>query len=249
MTTLLEKELDANHASFLQDWTTQAQANWGKLSGHKHFSASYRRLSCLNGIQHALILPQFGNDSAAFFLEAQNDALVSHVSANVGSWRAALQSLRSCVENVLCSIFYNEHPVELELWAKGDFRIGFADLHRYMVKHPRLSSYGSAITGLDTIKGEYELLSKAVHASAKSFRMTEGAAKVLLWSIEEAKLGAWSTREKRVLEAICSLSACYFALQLQGNKQAGLRSVMFFAIGKARRDQLKQRVGIAISPP
>lgn len=247
--TQLEKELENNHQAFLADWTAQAQQNWGKLSSQAPFTRSYQLLSCLNAIQHTLVLPKFSVGSAAFFMEAQNDALVSHVNANVGSWRTALQSLRSCIENILCSIYYNDHPVELELWSQGEFRIWFADLHKYMLRHPRISVLDIPVTGLDALKSEYETLSKAVHASAINFRMTDGASKVLLWSTDSARLGAWSTRERHVIEAICSLLVCIFAGDLQGARNPQLRSMLSFATSAQRRKLIKSKLGVTISSP
>jgi hypothetical protein len=247
--TPFEQELENNHKTFLADWTKQAQENWTKLSGKAPLAKSYQRLSCLNAIQHILVLPRFSRASAAFFLEAQNDALVSHVSANLGSWRTALQALRSCLENVLCAIYYSEHPVELELWTRGEFRIWFSDLHRYMLRHPALSKLGPAVTGLEMLKSEYEVLSKAVHASAADFRMTDGASKVLLWSPDDPRLGAWSTRERHVIEAICSLLVCLFVSELQGAKNPQLRAILWFAVGSQKRSVLKSKLGVIISPP
>jgi hypothetical protein len=247
--TPLEQEIENNHKAFLADWTNQVQKNWGKLSDKEQFILSYRRLSCLNALQHTVVLPSHSAASAAFFFEAQNDALVSHVNANVGSWRTALQSLRSCIENVLCSAYYREHPVELELWNAGEFRIGFQNLHKYLMQHPRLSNLTAAVSGLDDLKSEYEILSKAVHASATNFRMTDGASKVLLWSIEDAKLGQWATRERRVIEAVCSLIVCMHSTELQGAKNLQLRGMLSFVIRPGRRNGLKKELGITITPP
>ncbi len=245
--TPLEQEIENNHQAFLKDWTAQAEKNWAKLGGKEQFVASYGRLSCLNAIQHTLVLPKFSSTSAAFFLEAQNDALVSHVNANVGSWRAALQSLRSCIENVFNALYYSEHPVELELWSQGKFRIWFQELHKYMASHPRISGIDAGASGLDDLKVEYETLSKAVHASATSFRMTDGASKVLLWSTDDAKLGAWSTREKRVVEAICALLTCFFASDLQGARNAQLRTMLVRVTRPGRRVAFRQALKVNIA--
>lgn len=246
--TPLEQEIENNYKRFFVDWTAQAQKNWAKLGGKEQFVKSYRRLSCFNALQHTLIIPNFSAASAAFFLEAQNDALVSHVNANLGSWRTALQSLRSCIENVLSAIYYSEHPVELELWAKGEFRIWFQDLHRYMSRHPHLSNLSVSVSGLADLKSEYEILSKAVHASAVDFRMTDGASKVLLWNTEESKLGAWATREKRVVEAVCSLIICLHPLELQGAKNSQLRGALSFVVRPGRRTAFRNQLGVSISP-
>jgi hypothetical protein len=245
--TPLEQEIEKNHQAFLKDWTVQAEKNWVKLGGKEQLAVSYRRLSCLNAIQHTVVLPKFSSASAAFFLEAQNDALVSHVNANVGSWRTALQSLRSCIENTLCALYYSEHPVELELWSQGRFRIWFQELLKYMASHPRIAGIGGADSGLDDLKAEYETLSKAVHASATNFRMTDGASRVLLWNAEDAMLGAWSTREKKVIEAICALLICFFASDLQGARNAQLRAILSLVTRPGRRTAFRRVLKVNIA--
>jgi hypothetical protein len=247
--TPLEQEIDNNHQSFLADWIAQSQENLEKLRNKDKLVQSYRRLSALNAIQHILIAPTYSRGSAAFFLEAQNDALVSHVNAHVGSWRTALKSLRSCIENALNSIYFSEHPVELELWSRGELRTWFQELHKYFLKHPRISAISPEISGLNDLKAEYELLSKAVHASAASFRMTDGAAKVLLWSTEDAKLGAWSTREKKVIDGVCALIICMFSAELQGAKNGQLREMLSFVTRSGRRTAFKKNLGINLVAP
>ena len=124
----------------------------------------------IQAIKTDLIVPCYAAGSAAFFFEAHNDALVSHVSASTGAWRSALQALRSCIENTLAAVYYNDHPIELELWQSSRFMLGFSELLGYMEKHPRLSPLGVQLSGLAAMKTEYATLSKAVHASAANFR-------------------------------------------------------------------------------
>jgi hypothetical protein len=247
--TPLEQEIDNNRQAFLAGWTAQAQKNWAALGGNAQFVQSYKRLSTLNALQNTLIAPAFTSGSAAFFLEAQNDALVSHVNAHVGSWRTALQSLRGCIENSLSAIYFSEHPVELELWSKGQFRIGFQELHKYLSKHPRLTGIDANTSGLNDLKTEYETLSKAVHASAANFRMTDGASKVLLWSTDSAKLGSWATREKKVIEAICALMVCLLPAELRGAKNQQLRAMVSFVTRPARRTTFRAKLGVNIAAP
>ena len=49
------------------------------------------------------------------------------------------------------------------------------------------------------MKAEYSMLSKAVHASATSFRMTDKGTVTSLWSSDRIKLGSWKSREKNVI--------------------------------------------------
>ncbi|AZG77061.1 hypothetical protein [Methylocystis rosea] len=244
---LLETELEANYRSFREDWTQQATKNWNDLAKEKHYLESYRRLCCLQALKVQLIEPHCSPDSSAFFLEAHNDAVASHVSASMGAWRPALQSLRSCLENTLSTIYYKDHPIELQLWQAGKFRKGFSELMRYAQQHPIVSSSDAKITGLELIESEYATLSKAVHASATIFRMTDVASKILIWSTESDRLGMWATRERKVIEGISLLLVCLFADRLQGTLLPQLRDILSYAVTPAKRKLLKKEFNISIS--
>lgn len=247
--SVLENELDANHAAFFADWTKQAAQNWRALKAEAAFRLSYRRLSCLHTIKNEIIVPNYTSESAAFFFEAHNDALVSHVAASFGAWRSALHALRSCIENVLCSIYYTDHPIELRLWTDGKFRIGFTALLEYLRSHPTLSKIDPGLSGLDRLRAEYSVLSQAVHGSAANFRMTDSASSILLWSTDRAKLGMWSTREKRVFEALSLLMVCLHSDALQGARLNALRSMLYFTIRPARRTALQTSLHVSIPSP
>jgi hypothetical protein len=245
--SLLEKELAANHANFFADWTAQASANWTVLSNLSVYKESYRRIASLQALKGSIIEPHYGS-SAAFFFEAHNDALVSHVFASLGAWRSALQALRSCIENVLCAVYYKDHPVELQLWAQGDFFLGFKELSRYLEKHPALKGLGT-ISGLEGLGSEYALLSKAVHGSATNFRMTEKASAVLLWSTEAQRASMWATRERRTLECLCLLVVCLHRSEFQGTRKTPVRELLSFAISATRRSDLQKLLKITIPNP
>jgi hypothetical protein len=242
----LENEIDTNHATFFKDWTAQATKNWKALGKNEIYKSSYRRLCAFQALKIHLVVPHYSVGSAAFFFEAHNDTLVSHVSASVGAWRSALQALRSCEENVLNAIYYNDHPIELELWETGRFVIGFSDLLRYAERHPRLSPLGLQSTGLATLHSEYATLSKAVHASAANFRMTDNISNVLLWNADPVKLSMWATRERKVIEAVSLLMVCLHSSLLQGTALTPLRNVLHFSVSSTNRKRLKQSVRVTI---
>lgn len=242
----LENEIDANHENFFKGWTAQASKNWKSLAKSDTYKESYRRLCALQALKAHIVAHHYSKGSAAFFFEAHNDSLVSHVSASIGSWRTALQALRSCVENVLSAIYYNDHPIELELWQTGKFQISFFDLMRYAEKHPRLSDFNVQLTGLPSLQNEYTTLSKAVHASAANFRMTDSASSVLLWSDDTVKLSMWATRERKVVGDVCLLMICMHSGLLQGTALTPLRTMLHFAISPANRKRLKQSANVNI---
>jgi len=242
----LEKELAANFQGFRADWTVQASANWKALEPLDVYEKSYRRIACLHALKNEIVLPNFSEGSAAFFLEAHNDALVSHVNASFGAWRSALQALRSCIENSLNAIYYRDHPVELELWGQGNFRMGFSELLSYVERHPKLSAFHNTKTGVQFLHDEYATLSRAVHASAVDFRMTESAAAVLLWNTDKARAGKWSSRETKVIEGICLVFAFIFSEKLTGTQLSNLRSMLNFAVSASKKTILKKDLKITI---
>lgn len=246
--SLLEREVDLNFCRFSADWTSQIESNWLALGQQKVFSESYRRISAINALKATLVVPNYSAESSAFFLEAHNDLLVSHVTASCGSWRAALQSLRSSLENTVCAIYYNDHPVEFTLWSEGKFRIGFSDLYGYLTKHPTIARSRLEVSGLDIIQAEYATLSKAVHASATNFRMTENSS-VLLWNTDPIRANMWASREKKVVEGISLLLVALFRDELTGAKHSSLRDVLYFAISPAKRSLLKSELRITVSKP
>ena len=169
--------------------------------------------------------------------------------ASFGAWRTSLKALRSCIEDTFGALYFKDHPVELRLWEQGDFRLGFTSTYKYFVEHPDIKSYKDDVSGLDSIKEEYATLSKAVHGSAKGFRMTESAAGLLLWNTQQAKLGAWETRHRKVVEALCLLVVSLHAHRLQGAAYPGLRAVLGHAIGSKGRTQLRDQLHIHIDDP
>jgi hypothetical protein len=198
----LEDEIDANQAKFFASWTTAAADNWSVLakSGSKNYRESYRRVACLNGIRTTLVEPSASSQSAAFFLEAQNDLS----------------------------------------------RLGFSELAKYLSIHPATAGKTSTKNALELIESEYSTLSKAVHSSAESFRMTAGSETTLLWSTETPRLNMWSTRERRVMEGIAVLVVGHYAKELEGARNIGLREVLSFAIPSSKRTAIKADYKVTI---
>lgn len=242
-------ELDANSEKFLQSWAKNIASNIGLLAKNEKFRLSYRRIAAIQAIRVFLIGPLCPAGSASFFTEAQNDALTSHVLASCGAWRPSLKVLRSFIEDLFGCLYFADHPVELRLWESGEFRLGFTATHNYFIKHPNLEKISSDLSGLEVLKAEYATLSKAVHGSAKNFRMTDDSAALLLWSADAAKLGAWDTRHRKVIEAGCLLIVSLFADQLKGAAHAPLRAILGHAICSQKRLQLKDALHIHIDEP
>lgn len=203
----------------------------------------------MQALRSSLIQKHCSTGAVAFFVEAQNDALTSHVLASFGAWRSALKALRSAIENVFGCLYFKDHPIELKQWEAGSYRLGFSATHKYFLDHPHLATVPASLTGLGDIKAEYATLSKAVHGSAKNFRMTNDAASLLLWSTDVAKLSSWDTRHRKVIEALCLLTVSLFADRLQGAGNAQVRAMLGHAISTGRRKQLKETLHIHVDAP
>ena len=158
-----------------------------------------------------------------FYAEAQNDALISHVQASLGSWRVALKALRSCIENALLCLYYKDHLVEHKLWETRQFRISISAAIKYYREHPLLRDMQEGTTGIGIINQEYAKLSRAVHASSQDFRMTEGGKGMSLWKTDAAHESRWETHEKKTLLGLNLLMLTLFHEHLQGASLSSVR--------------------------
>jgi hypothetical protein len=205
-----------------------------KLSDYdsEYFSA-YRRLIPLNAWREYLLAKDMGTDATAFFLEAQNDCLVSLLLARTGMWRPALQCLRGSIENVFSALYFKDHPVEYSLWMSNKFKIGFVDLKQYFSDHPRIATEDKALTGIDILGTQYRILSRAVHGAGLHFRMTQGLEVPIVYGFQKASVGRWLANQRAVLLGLNLLLACMYRDRIAGAAHATLRSVLGFAIPPA----------------
>lgn len=243
----LRGEIDANFERFSAAWPNELTAVRTVLGQHlERYKVSYQKLVSLQAWRTTLLDTLMSKESLAFFLEAQNDALVSHVMAELGSWRVALQSLRSTIENVLSALYYMDHPVELQLWQLGQHKLGFSALADYLEHHPKFMGLSLGDTGLEQLRNEYATLSKAVHGSAMSFRMTVDGETTQLWSHDTARLGAWATRESATLLALNLLLVTMFRDRLAGTALPGLRKAVSLAVPTSKHARIKALMTVTL---
>lgn len=209
------------------------------------YQKSYSRLVSLQAWR-SFLGTSISEGSLAFFLEAQNDALVSHVLARLGSWRAALKALRSCIENTVFCLFYMDHPVELQLWHRGAHKLGSGEMFKYLERHPQVALVSEPLTGLPILQEEYATLSRAVHGSSAGFRMTVDARSTLLWSDARSSLGKWSTREQKTVSNLNLLLLTIFAEKLQGSSFSALRQAVSLAVPTAKYAQIRRDLGVSL---
>jgi hypothetical protein len=245
----LKEDIDNSFSSFTDAWhSEQAVVIAALRKSEAVFKNSYARLVSINLWRELLLNHTLDDESLAFFLEAQNDALVSHVFASQGAWRASLQSLRAFLESAVFCLYFKDHPVELELWSLGKYKPGFADTKQYISRHPRFLDIEPSVAGIDGLGDEYNTLSRAVHGGAP-FRMTVLGNETLLWSAERASLGAWAAREKKAVAAINQVLLTMFSKELQGTALPLLRKALGFAIPSAMHLRIKKNLSITLYRP
>jgi hypothetical protein len=246
--SLLLNETEANFKAFNDDWRAEMTAVSSELAkGDAIYLASYRRIVSLQAWR-SFLETRISSGSLAFFLEAQNDALTSHVFANLGSWRSALKALRGCIDNVLFCIYYKDHPVELRLWHEGKHKLSFADHFAYLENHPdRIQA--PEVDAVPTLRAEYATLSMAVHASAKSFRMTKDVKETLLWSDAIELRGMWQTREQIVLSNINLCLLAIYRHELEAAVSPLLRDAIGLSIPYSKFSAIKTHMKVIIPKP
>jgi hypothetical protein len=245
----LKDEISHKFENFEGAWQSELNsviADLGKADSI--FFKSYLQLVSLNAWRNEVLSSAISPDSVSFFLEGQNDALVSHVFARIGAWRSALKSLRGCLESVLYCLYFKDHPVELKQWKIGRYKPAFSATLEYLKQHPDNFGINASILGLDVIENEYSVLSKAVHGS-KLFQMTAESGSTSLWTASLRSLGKWRTRERATIQAINLLLVAMFRECLQGTQHPQLRKAISFAISESKHAAVKAAYGVNLTPP
>jgi len=247
----LNLELKNNYFAFKRKLKNSYSEAFDALeSDDKKFLTSYKRLASLEAWRAYLLEQELNTNILDFFIEAQNDALLSHTFARIGSWRAALKALRSTIENVLFCLYYKDHPVEYLMWEKGKNQLPIADYINYIDRHPKYDSITSKLTGVALLKKEYSTLSKAVHASSKNFRMTITHDRFPSLMVPNApKLNQWLSREKQVIQLINQLLMIMYVDHLQASKLRDLRKALSLVIPRHLHDEIKLGLGIRLYKP
>jgi len=239
-------EIESNYSKFAKKWMVERKSANEKLQKqhNKVYFESYKRIVSLQAWRECLLQNTISSDSLAFFVEAQNDALVSHVLAQHGMWRSALQSLRSMIENVGFCLYYMDHRVELLLWNQGKYNPTISFFFKYLEDHPSVKDVAEKICSVQILKAEWEVLSRAVHGSSKSFRMTLSGELPTIFSAGKANLGAWDTRETNGIFGINLLLMCIFREHLNGTKMSNLRKAISLTVEKPKHKSIKEKINI-----
>jgi len=243
----LKAEIQANFERSFDSTKSSIINALRDLDAHKDkFASSYSRLVSLQAWRSELLHTVMGADSEAFFQEAHNDALMSHALARQGAWRVALMSLRSLIENTIFGLYYIDHPVELQQWHVGEHKLGFSETTTYLQRHPKLKNLPASVTGIDSLKAEYATLSKAVHGSAKSFRMTRDGTVIGLNINSAADLGAWISREAAAITSINLLLISFFSEHIKGAALPNLRKSISLSVPQSKHAAIKTSLHVTL---
>ncbi len=240
-------EVDNNFDRFFSSASNDVATVTQQLNLKKgRFKESYRRIVSLQAWRSEVFERVVDSKAEEFFKEAQNDALMSHSLARQGAWRVALMSLRSCIENTLFGLYYCDHLVELEQWESGEHKLGFSEVISYLNRHPKFKGVSEQYAGLECIKSEYSILSKAVHGSSRLFRMTKAGAIEGLNIYSEPDLGAWLTREKNTLISLNRILIIFFRDELQGAANINLRKAISLVVPESKHAEIAEKYGVRL---
>lgn len=243
-----DAEIAANAEAFRAQLGEKLVANMAATIGHgsAKLDQAYSRLTSLQSWRTLVLEERLSPAALGFFSEAQNDGLTSSVVVSIGMWRPAMKSLRSLVENILHSLYFQDHPVEYRLWDSGKFRPSFKDLFDYFLSHPDVAVLPDNLKGVPDLKAHYKHLSNVVHSSAREFRMTNEIENLKLWNTTADGVGKWATTHKNVIRDVNLLILSLFAKHLQGAALKGHREALALAIPAARDAAIKASLGVKI---
>lgn len=238
-------DISANFVKFQAKWWAEATSARTENLKSPHLGSNYRFLAGYNALRENLLGPPDLGGARDFFLEAQNDGLTSLILAELGVWRASLQALRSLIENTLNGLYFIDHPVELLRWENGTYKTTFSDLQKYFSSHPVLQGQSPSLDGNTLLTAEYATLSKAVHGSARTMRMSADGA-VNLANSELARLSSWNTRFTKSLRGALLLIVALNASKLTGGQNLGTRATLFLCLTGSQKTALKTKLKITL---
>lgn len=243
--TKIQAPVLESYRNFSDRLPAELESALSLTKGSGALEKSYARVAAFNAIKRDLISGKFLPGAKRFVDEAHNDLLVSHVCASMGSWRAALQSLRSFVENVMAGLYYNDHRVELELRSTGG-RISPRELREYFSTHPDIRVAADAYELKNSLDKEYGELSKAVHAANNLFRMSDENGTIFAIAPDVAELGKWAKREHEIFQISILIIFAYFKDKLKGAAMGNLRSALEPLVSERVKKILLEKCAIVI---
>lgn len=244
MATHLAQEILKNCNEYHSKLQLDILNSYSTNISNPHTIESYKRVIALGALSVG-VKDSCSAESYQFFTEAQNDILCSHLLVTIGSFRAALISLRNAIENTLFFIYYKDHHVEHQLWLSGKHRLKFSHLFEYLEDHPAHTSPKMKEV-CTKLRDEYSTLSKAVHGSATHFRMTNTKDFPNIVGVDKVSFSKWNSRSIAVFTSIVITIFAHFADSFSGARLTHQRDVIGEALGKHAKDFLRNELGISV---
>lgn len=242
----LNAELARNFNQFAREAINESEAvrNALRVEDQKYLE-SFKMLCAFRAFHDSIVAGE-SDDAQGFYIEAHNDLLTAHVHATNGMWRSSFKSLRSFLENFLSFLYYKDHPIELQLWKTGKFRIGAAELRKYVSAHPLVVNSSLAKSAVDSIESDYAKLSISVHASRVDYRMTAQNAYPSLSSASKVSLGQWLSQERSVIRLAIVLMLVIYQKQLRGAGSRGLRTIAGLVLSADKKARVMTELAIRL---
>lgn len=241
-------DLSLAHKAFESDQRTNSENAYNSLATYeKEFLESYSSISPLQAWNAYILSGSTHPEVFKIYVEAQNDALISHLLARQGLWRPSLQSLRSCLENILVFHYYIDHPVEFEMWGQGKHKIGFSELLNYYQHHPKFNDkLLDDLTGLPGLKSEYAKLSMAVHGSSASFMMGRPEIIPNVYIADRKNVGQWKSRLLSTMQSINLFMLTYHRGSLLGTAYPAMRKALVGSFSNKQISEIKKLYSVIL---
>jgi len=118
--------------------------------------------------------------------------------------------------------------------------MGFSELLSLCRAPSEVVAFHNTKTGVQFLHDEYATLSRAVHASAVDFRMTESAAAVCFGTLTRRAPESGHREKLRSSKAFAWFLRLYFSEKLTGTQLSNLRSMLNFAVSASKKTILKK---------
>lgn len=246
MTLTVQVELEANYDRFEAAVANDLAAVSAALLVEKAtFLKNYSQICAFRGF-HEIALTGQSEASIGFFIEAHNDLLTAHVLATSGMWRSAYIALRSFMESYLGHIYFQDHPVELELWMAGKLKIEPKVLRGYCRTHPAITAHATPKSASEKLETQYARLSSSVHGSKVDFRMTDASTFPAIATSDAISLKKWQSLATDLIRTALIIYLALHAGRLKGAAHPAFRKVLGVALTPTAKAGVKAQLGVVL---
>ena len=149
--------------------------------------------------------------------ELHQDVNSSYYLSSIGLYRTSNMHLRSLIELSLQSIYFYQHPVELEKWKCGKFVIKHDKLTDYIKEHPRfydIETKNRISLLVEQISSKWKFFSKHIHAESLQYFQTQKESE-FNQEFSNAEFGKWKKHYLETVDKINTLFSLFFSNELK----------------------------------